>query len=85
MGDVMGVWLVCRTLIEGVMIEALVILVFGKIRKSHDLLAEKSGYHKWFRLQMTNECQQIVYVFIYISIQFEKNFNRLAQFSLKLV
>ena len=43
MGDLMGVWLVCRTLIEGVMIEALVILVFGKILKFHNLLAEK----KW--------------------------------------
>ena len=65
MGDVMGVWLVCRTLIEGVMIEALVILVFGKIRKSHDLLAEKSGYHKWFRLQMSAS-KLSLYLFIYL-------------------
>ena len=64
MGDVTGVWLVCRTLIEGVMIEALVILVFGKIRKSHDLLAEKSGYHKWFRLQMSAS-KLSMYLFIY--------------------
>lgn len=61
----MGVWLVCRTLIEGVMIEALVILVFGKIRKSHDLLAEKSGYHKWFRLQMSAS-KLSLYLFIYL-------------------
>ena len=65
MGDVMSVWLVCRTLIEGVMIEALVILVFGKIRKSHDLLAEKSGYHKWFRLQMSAS-KLSMYLFIYL-------------------
>ena len=65
MGDVMGVWLVCRTLIEGVMIEALVILVFGKIRKSHDLLADKSGYHKWFRLQMSAS-KLSMYLFIYL-------------------
>lgn len=65
MGDVMGVWLVCRTLIEGVMIEALIILVFGKIRKSHDLLAEKSGYHKWFRLQMSAS-KLSMYLFIYL-------------------
>lgn len=65
MGDVMGVWLVCRTLIEGVMIEALVILVFGKIHKSHNLLAEKSGYHKWFRLQMSAS-KLSMYLFIYL-------------------
>lgn len=65
MGDVMGVWLVCRTLIEGVIIEALVILVFGKILKSHDLLAEKSGYNKWFRLQMSAS-KLSMYLFIYL-------------------
>ena len=61
----MGVWLVCRTLIEGVIIEALVILVFGKILKSHDLLAEKSGYHKWFRLHMSAS-KLSMYLFIYL-------------------
>lgn len=65
MGDVTGVWLGCRTLIEGVMIEALVTLVFGKILKSHDLLAEKSGYHKWFRLQMSAS-KLSLYLFIYL-------------------
>lgn len=65
MGDVTGVWLGCRTLIEGVMIEALVTLVFGKILKSHNLLAEKSGYHKWFRLQMSAS-KLSLYLFIYL-------------------
>lgn len=66
MGDVTGVWLVCRTLIEGVMIEALVILVFGKILKSHDLLAEKSGYHKWFRLQMsTSKLSMCLFIYLF--------------------
>lgn len=67
MGDVTGVLLVCRTLIEGVMIEALVILVLERsLERYLNLLAEKSGYHKWFRLQMsTSKLSMCLFIYLF--------------------